>query len=243
MITSPTKTDDLAAPKPRATLPPDPNGAVPSGPALPSSKKVTVVKHPVAQHALTALRSKLTAPHDFRTISNQLLVMLVMEATRTLPTREESVPGPADVVVGQTLAKPVVFLTIARQSLGLAHRMADFFPDLLVGSISLGHAEGGQQSVARLHLPHAPALSDARVIIFDPIVATGSSSSRAINLIRRSGASDISLVSFVISDPGLSRVQATFPDLAVWTAAIDFKLDARRGPLPGVGDFAERLYG
>ncbi len=204
---------------------------------------VTVVRHPVAQHALTMLRNKLTPPHQFRTSSNQLLIALMHEATRSLPTHAETVPTEKESVVGHVLSKPLVFLAIARHGLGLAHRMVEFFPDLLVGTISVEPTTNGQPADARLHLPNAPALGDARVIVFDPIVASGASASRAVGLVRRVGAKDVSLVSFVVSESGLEMVQSRAPELQVWTAAIDAKLDTRRGPVPGVGDFAARMFG
>jgi uracil phosphoribosyltransferase len=243
LTTSPIKTDPIPGLDSRTPHPAEPNGTATNGSAFPLSKRVTVTKHPIAQHALTVLRNPLTPPPRFRTISNQLLVMLVMDATRTLPLRGESAAGSGDDGSGQVVAKPVVFLTVARHGLGLAHRMVDFFPDLLIGAISFDAGQSGNGSESRLHLPNAPALSDARVILFQPVVATGGSSSRAISLVRRSGATDIALVSFLVSAPGLGRLQSSFPDLSVWTASIENKLDARRGPLPGIGDFAERLYG
>jgi len=214
-----------------------------SGATLPSAKMVTVVEHPVAQHALTMLRNKQTPPHQFRTFSNQLLVALVMEATRSLPTRAETVAVAGQTELGHVIAKPIVFLAVGRSGLGLAHRMVEFFPDLLVGTISYDVSASGQTPDPRLHLSNAPALRDARVIVFDPIVATGASASLAISLVRRTGASDISLVSFLVSAPGLNQVQESAPDLRVWAASIEPKLDARRGPMPGVGDFPARLFG
>ncbi len=243
MINSSTTTETPEISKPRPAAPAEVTAPAARTAAPPSAKAVTVVKHPIAQHALTMLRNKLTSPHHFRTSSNQLLISLMHEATRSLPTHSETVPTEKEPVVGQVLAKPVVFLTVARHGLGLAHRMAEIFPDLLVGTISYDPAANGQQSDARLHLPNAPALGDARVIIFDPIVATGASAGRAVGLVRRVGAKDISLVSFVMSEAGLEAVQARAPELLVWTAAIDGKLDPRKGPIPGVGDFAARIFG
>lgn len=204
---------------------------------------VMVVKHPVAQHALTVLRNKHTPPHQFRTSSNQLLVALLMEAIRTVPTRAENVATAGDEAVGQVMMKPVVLLAIERQGVGLAHRMVEIFPDMLVGTIGFDNSSNGQRGNVRLHLSNAPALGDARVIVFDPVVATGASARRAIGLVRRGGATDIALVSFVVSTPGLDHLQTDMPELHVWTAAIESKLDSRRGPLPGVGDFAARLFG
>jgi uracil phosphoribosyltransferase len=204
--------------------------------------RVNVAEHPVAQHALTALRNKHTPPKQFRQFSNQLLVFLTIEATRTLPTREEMIETAEDSHAGRVLETPVIFLSLARHGLGLAHAIAEFIPGVSIGTIGLERAGHDQRLEPRLHLVHAPALNSARVILFDPIVGTGHSASVALHLLRCSGASDVSLLSFLISAPGLKRVQATVPDLTVWTAAIERDLDPKRGLLPGLGNFAERLY-
>lgn len=225
------------------TLTKGPDAVSPNGSSASPWKKPAVIEHPVAQHALTMLRNRQTTPQQFRSASNQLLMMLLTEVTRNLPTRIEVPSSGSESALGRVLVKPIVLLATARHGLGLAHRMAEFFPNLLVGALSFESSGGDRIPEARLHLSNAPALGDARVIIFAPIVATGSSSARAINHARRSGATDICLVSFVISSPGLTRVQTGAPELLVWTASIDSKLDARRGPLPGIGDFSERLFG
>ncbi len=212
-------------------------------PPAPATKKVNVAEHSLAQHALMALRNKHTASAQFRQTTNQLLVLLTLEATRTLPTRDELVETFSTTHTGQVLAKPVVFLSITRHGLGLAHSVADFFPELLVGTISLDRNGENSHTEPRLHLVNAPALGDARVILFDPVVASGFSASQAINFIRRSGATDITLLSFLASFQGLSRLQTAVPDLSIWTAGIDSDWDSKRGPMAGLGNFAERLYG
>ena len=209
----------------------------------PPTKKMMIVDHPVAQHALTSLRNKQTPPHQFRFISHSLLVLLLAESTRNLPVGSETVPTFSDEVVGQVLAKSIVLLAVSRHGLGLANRMMDFFPTLLVGAISSDSTQKGRRPEPRLHLANAPALSDTRVILFDPVVSTGASSDAAVQLVRRAGATDISLISFVISSSGLTRIQGASPNLSVWTAAIDTKWDDRRGPMPGIGTFAERMHG
>lgn len=219
------------------------NSPVTSAPTInpPTVKKVNVAEHPLAQHTLMALRNKHTASPQFRQLSNQLLVLLALEATRTLPTRDDLVQTYSTTHTGSVLAKPVVLLSITRHGLGLAHQLAGFFPDLLVGSISL-ERNGNPGIEPRLHIVNAPALSDASVILFDPVVATGLSASQAVSFIRRAGATDITLLSFIVSFQGLSRLQSAAPDLSVWTAGIDSEWDSKRGPLPGLGNFAERLY-
>jgi uracil phosphoribosyltransferase len=209
----------------------------------PPPTNINVSGHPVAQHALTVLRNKHTPTKQFRVFSNQLLVLLALEATRTLPMREEPVETPADSHMGSALGKPIIFLSLTRQGLGLAHTLADFIPGMSFGSITLDQSGNGKHREPRLHLVNAPMLTDARVMVFDPVVGAGFSASSALHLLHHSGASDISLLSFLISSPGLKRVQAAIPGLTVWTAAIEPELDAKRGPLPGLGNFAERLYG
>jgi uracil phosphoribosyltransferase len=126
--------------------------------------------------------------------------------------------------------------------LGLSHGIADYVPNIFIGSVTLDHVSNSSRLEPRLHLANAPALNESRVILFDPIVASGISVGLALQLLRKSGATDLSLVSFVMSAPGLKRVQATMPDVMLWTAAVDEELDPKRGPLPGIGNLGERLY-
>jgi uracil phosphoribosyltransferase len=211
--------------------------------ALPSASTVVLAKHPAAQHAFTRLRNRHSSATEIRSASLQLLLQLVVEATRTLPTQTVEVETAAGDLQGQTLARPVVLLAVDRAGLGLAHRMVEYFPDLIVGSIGHDGSNGGQRAGARLHLPNAPALGDARVIVLDPVIATGTTALRAVSLARRAGANDIVLAAFVASATGLELVHATVPHLPVVVAAIDTKSDSRRGPLPGIGNFAARLFG
>jgi uracil phosphoribosyltransferase len=244
VVASPSKPEKIQRAAARNAGPyPRPNSGTVDESYSPPPTNINVVEHPVAQHALTALRNKHTPTKQFRVHSNQLLVLMALEATRTLPTREEAVETPADAHVGSVLGKPVVFLSLTRQGLGLAHTLADFIPGISIGAINLDYSRKGGHPEPRLHLVNAPMLADARVIIFDPIVGTGFSASSALHLIHASGASDISLLNFLISSPGLKRIQAAIPGLTVWTAAIEQELDSKRGPLPGLGNFAERLYG
>jgi len=235
--------------KPERAIRPDadepalpPGGALDEG-RLPPEALLNVVEHPIAQHALTMLRNKHTPTKAFRLFSDQLVVLLTLEATRSLPVREETIETPLEKHAGRILGKPVVFLSLTRRGLGLAHRVSDFIPEVVVGSVSLEHTGDAHRLTPRLHLSNAPALGDARVILFDPVVGTGYSASVALHRIRTSGATDISLLSFLITPPGLERVQAAVPGLKVWTTAIERELDLKKGPLPGLGNFSERLYG
>jgi uracil phosphoribosyltransferase len=219
------------------------DGNTPSAQRSGAVNKINVVEHPIALHALTALRNRQTAPELFRVFSHQLLTLLAVEATRGLPVREEAVETVWGSHPGRVLGQPIVFLSLSRRGLGLAHHMTDLIPNVRVGMISLDHADNGQHFSPRLHLVNAPALGESLVILFDPVVATGLSASLALDLLQRSGAVDVTLLSFLVSVVGLERVQGAWPDLTVWTAAIDTEWDSKRGPLPGIGVFGERFYG
>ncbi len=214
-----------------------------NGSPLPATSSIVLARHPAAQHAFTRLRNRDTTSAEIRRASLQLLLQLVVEATRTLPTQTVEISTAAGDMPGQILARPVVILAVDRAGLGVAHRMVEHFPDLIVGSIGHDTSNGGQRAGARLHLPNAPALGDARVIVLDPVIATGTTALRAVSLARRAGATDIVLAAFVASATGLEFVHASVPHLPVVVAAVDAKIDSRRGPIPGIGDFAARLFG
>lgn len=201
-----------------------------------------MVEHPLAQHALTVLRDRATPNEAFRTVSKQLLMMLALEATRSLPVRDEEIDAGGMVHSGKVLAKPVVFLSVSRHSMGLSHNLAELIPGLHVGSVSLDTSADNRRPQVRLNVFNSPALADVRVVLFDPVISTGLSCSLALNLIRRSGAADIALVNFVTSSQGLSRLMTGFPDLMIYTTGIDSNWDSKRGPLPGIFQFAERMY-
>lgn len=219
------------------------NGNAVPVPRATAIRNINVVSHPIALHALAVLRNRETAPEQFRAFSSQLLILLAIESTRTLPTREPAADAVSGLDGARALGKPVIFLSLSRHGLGLAHHVADFIPDLAVGLISLGQPGNGKFLEPRLHLLNAPALSDARVLLFNPVVATGISTSVALDLLHSSGATDVTLLSFLTSAAGLDRAFGALPGLMVWTAAVDSTWDSKQDSLPSLGNFGERLYG
>jgi uracil phosphoribosyltransferase len=211
---------------------------VPEEPA----KKVNVIDHPFAQNALSVLRDKNTPAERFRVMSNLLLTLLTLEATRDLPLREKSIEAAEGTRVGRVTAKPVLFLSLARSGVGLVHNLVDHIPGLLVGSVSIEKSDTGLLE-PRLHLATAPSLDNARVILFQPVVSTGNSAQLALDLVKRAGATDPMLVCFMIGFQGLNRVHSAFNEVPIWTAAIDSDWNSARGPIPGFGRFSERLFG
>jgi len=206
------------------------------------ASRVHIVNHPAAQHALTVLCRRQTEAYEFRTTCNQLLVLLTLEAMRSLPTREQEVETTRAPWLGVALAKPVVLLAVTRNSIGLSHNLMDCVAGLLVGSISLGQFAEGLPPLARLHLASAPALNGCRVILFDPVIKSGVSAEAALGLVRELGAADVSLVGFTISSQALLRLQATVPTLSIWTAHVETDWDPARSQSGMLGDFGTRLF-
>jgi uracil phosphoribosyltransferase len=212
LITSRTNADILPAVDDRPSVATTSHAGSINGHAASARAQPSGVVHPFAQHALPLLRDPHTPAHRARAASAQLLATLLWEAAKSLPTR----PG----ATGEHLviAKPLVLLAVTRAGIGLAHRMAELFSPLLVGAISY-ERETETTGEARLHLASAPPLSDARIVLFNPVVSTGSSSAKALRLLQRSGANDIALLTFAIESQVVQRLTKDFPALALWAAA------------------------
>jgi uracil phosphoribosyltransferase len=206
-------------------------------------KRVNVIEHPLALSALTALRDKSTPPERFRMMSNLLLMLLTIEGMRDLPVRDRVINATDGASAGRVLGKPVLFISVNRSGLAPVHSIVDQIPNLLMGSISLERSGEKGALEPRLHFSAAPAMDNARVILFQPVVATGNSAAVALDLLRRGGASDMMLITYMVSFEGLNRVHDRFPEVPIWTGAIDSEWNSARGPMRGFGKFSERLFG
>lgn len=200
-----------------------------------------VLDHPLAAHVIAHLRDKTTKPATFRTLSYQISLLLAIEATRTLPTEEKTIETPLEPAPARVLAQPIVVVPILRAGLGMVQPFLDLFPDVSVGYVGLerDHAT----AVARSYYCKLPALPGRRVLLVDPMLATGGSAVQAIDVVRDQGATDITLVSIVSSPEGVAEVEKHHPTVPIYTAAFDRELSARKYILPGLGDFGDRLYG
>lgn len=202
--------------------------------------RLHLLAHPIAQHVLGALRNRRTTTEQFRRHCYQLLVLLLAEATRKLTVSERATGWSHERA--WMLDKPVVILSLRRGGLGLVHEMAECIPGAVTGVISLTTPDH-ERPEPRLHLVRAPALSEAHVILFAPVISTGLSSCLALNLLRHSGAADLTVVNLITSNAGQARILASQPNVDLWTGAVDSEWDPKLGPIPGFGDFAERIYG
>ena len=200
-----------------------------------------LLQHPLGAHVLTHLRDKTTKPALFRTLSYQIALLLALEATRDLATEEKKIETPMEPMTGRVLARQLVVVPILRAGLGMVQPIQDIFPDVSIGYIGLERDH--TTAIARSYYSKLPPVTGRRVLVVDPMLATGGSAVKAIDVVRAAGATDIALVSIVSSPEGVAEVAKHHPSLPIFTAALDRCLNARKYILPGLGDFGDRLYG
>ncbi len=200
-----------------------------------------VLNHPLGAHILTHLRDRATPPAAFRAFSHQIGILLAIEATRDLTTRDHVIETPLETHTGQTLAKPLAVVPILRAGLGMVQPFVDLFPDVSVGYVGLERDH--VTAVARSYYQKLPPLAGKRVLAVDPMLATGGSAVQAIDVLLAAGATEISLVCIVASPEGVRAVEAAHPTVPIFTAALDRELNEKKYILPGLGDFGDRLYG
>ncbi|MBC8012315.1 MAG: uracil phosphoribosyltransferase [Burkholderiales bacterium] len=200
-----------------------------------------VLRHPLADHALTHLRDRTTKPATFRTLAHQVGLMLALEATRDLPQRSHAVNTPLEPHTGKILAEPLVVVPILRAGIGMVQPYLDLFPDVSVGYVGLERDH--QTAQPRSYYCKLPPLAGKRVLCVDPMLATGGSAVMALDLLRQNGAEDLALVVIVAAPEGVAAVHAAHPGLPIFTAALDRELSGQKYILPGLGDFGDRLFG
>ena len=200
-----------------------------------------LLSHPLGAHVLTHLRDKTTKPALFRTLSYQISLLLALEATRDLATEEKAIETPMEPMTGRVLAKHLVVVPILRAGLGMLQPFQDIFPDVSVGYVGLerDHAT----AVARSYYCKLPPLAGTRVVVVDPMLATGGSAVQALTLVKQNGATEVSLVCIVGAPEGVAAVEQAHPEVPIILGVLDRALNSRKYILPGLGDFGDRLYG
>lgn len=200
-----------------------------------------VLDHPLARHALTILRDASTEPEDFRRATKTVSMMLALEATRKLRTKEFEVRTPVDIAKGHELDEAIVVIPVLRAGLGMLEPILELFPKVDVGYIGLERHE--ETAVANSYYCKLPPLEGKVAIVLDPMLATGGSASQAIALIKARHPSRVVMVSIVSAPEGVQKLTDDHPDVPVFTAAVDDRLNDKKYIVPGVGDFGDRLFG
>ena len=203
---------------------------------------VTVVEHPLIRVKLTRLRDETTMPDEFRSRLAELATLLVFEATRDLATKPLQVKTPLAPFEGSVLARPIIVAPILRAGLGMVEGMLQVLADVSIGHIGMKRDEHTHRPTSYyFNLPsHLP---DAEVIVVDPMLATGHSATEAITKLKASGAKSIRFICCVSCPEGLNQVRGAHPDVPIYTAAVDQRLNERAYIVPGLGDAGDRYFG
>ena len=203
---------------------------------------VRVVNHPLAAVRLTTLRDVNSDNAAFRTALGELSLMLVYEATRDVPRETVAVRTPLAETTGAQLVKPPLLVAVLRAGLGMVDQAQLLLPEASVGFVGVARDEETARPTQYLEsLPDD--LRGQRVIVLDPMLATGGSMVHAVGLLQRRGADDIDVVCVVAAPEGVAALKGAAPNARLFTAAIDDGLNDSAYIVPGLGDAGDRQFG
>ncbi len=205
--------------------------------------KVTVIDHPLVQHKLALLRDKETGTKAFRELVSELAMLMGYEVTRDLPLQDVEVETPITKAVFKMLAnEKLAVVPILRAGLGMADGMMNLIPHAKMGHIGL-YRNPDTLMPTGYYCKLPDDIDQRDTIIVDPMLATGNSAIEAIRLIKNAGAKTVRLVCLISAPEGIYAVQKAYPDVDIYVASIDEKLNDHGYIVPGLGDAGDRLFG
>ena len=201
-----------------------------------------ILDHPLIQNKLTRLRNIATNNHNFRLLLEELTALMVYEITRDYPLREVEVVTPLERTIGKVLDVPIVLVPILRAGTGMLGSVLNLIPTAKVGHIGIYRDPETLKPIE--YYSKLPAeLEDAQVIIVDPMLATGGSAVAAVDLIKKEGGKKIQFLCLVAAPEGAEALVQAHPDVPIYTAALDRRLNGHGYILPGLGDAGDRIFG
>ena len=207
------------------------------------NEHVVIVAHPLVQHKLTLIRSRDTTTGQFRQLMREIGLLMLYEATRDLPLEEREIETPLARMKGSALSgKKLCFVPILRAGLGFVDAMLDLVPSARVGHIGL-YRDPATLAAVQYYLKLPDDISSRLAIVCDPMLATGHSAVAAVRRLKESGADAIKFICLVAAPPGLDLMRAEHPDVTIYTAAVDDRLNDHAYIVPGLGDAGDRLFG
>ena len=204
---------------------------------------VCVFDHPLIQHKLSILRDKNTSVKEFRELVSEIAMLMCYEATRDLPLEEIEVETPIAIAKARRISgKKLAVVPILRAGLGMVDGMVSLIPNAKVGHIGLFRDPETKEPV-KYYFKMPPDIAERDVIVVDPMLATGGSASAAISFIKETGVSRIKLMCIIGAPEGVERMQQDHPDVPIYIAALDEKLNENAYIVPGLGDAGDRIFG
>lgn len=206
-------------------------------------ENVVIMEHPLIQHKITMLRDKNTGTNEFRTLVEEIAMLMAFEALRDLPTEEIAIETPIEPCKAPVISgKKMAIVPILRAGLGMVNGVLELVPTAKVGHIGLF-----RDPVT--HEPHEyycklPAPIEQRtILVVDPMLATGGSGSDAVSLIKEHGGKNIKFMCIIAAPEGLQRLRKDHPDIQIYVGALDRELNENAYICPGLGDAGDRIFG
>jgi uracil phosphoribosyltransferase len=207
------------------------------------ASEVFVISHPLVQHKLTLMRQQETDTQDFRRLLKEISLLLAYEVTRDLPLKYEVIQTPmAEMKAPMLVDKKMVIVSIMRAGQGLLDGMMELIPTAKVGHIGL-YREPGTLMTVEYYFKLPVDVEQRDMIVVDPMIATGNTAIAAIDRLKESNPASLKFVCLLAAPEGIQHFHEQHPDVPLYTAAIDDRLDDHGYILPGLGDAGDRLFG
>ena len=205
--------------------------------------KVNVTNHPLIQHKISIMRNVATGSKEFRELASEISMLMCYEVTRDLPLKEVEIETPVAMTKGKMLAgKKMAVIPILRAGLGMVDGIVNLIPAIKIGHIGL-YRDPETLNPVEYYCKLPSDISERDVLLVDPMLATGGSASAAIQFLKNYGVKNIKSVHLIAAPEGVERLNEDHPDVEVYCAALDEKLNDHGYIVPGLGDAGDRLFG
>ncbi|MBR2674088.1 MAG: uracil phosphoribosyltransferase [Mogibacterium sp.] len=205
--------------------------------------KIMVFDHPLIQHKVSMMRDKNTSSKEFRDLAREVAMLMAFEVTRDLPTESVDIETPICPARVQMLkGLDVAIIPILRAGLGFVDGMLEIIPNAKVGHVGL-YRDPETHEPVEYYCKLPEDIDKRRVIIVDPMLATGGSAVAAVDFVKRQGAKDISLMFLIAAPEGIEALTTKHPDVDIYIAAKDERLNENAYIVPGLGDAGDRIFG
>ena len=204
---------------------------------------VHLIDHPLVQHKLTLMRNKEASTNSFRRLLNELAMLMAYEVTRDMAMQEVEIETPLEKTKAKVIdGKKLVFVSILRAGAGILDGMLSVVPGARVGHIGL-YRDPKTLTAVEYYFKMPQNMQDRDVIVVDPMLATGNSAIAAVTRLKASGPRSIKFVCLLTCPEGIAAFHAHHPDIPIYTAAVDERLNEKSYIVPGLGDAGDRLFG
>ncbi|MUK89649.1 uracil phosphoribosyltransferase [Ornithinibacillus sp. L9] len=204
---------------------------------------VHVLDHPLIQHKLTHIRDKNTGTKEFRELVDEVAMLMAFEITRNLPLQETTIDTPVMEAKAKILAgKKIGLIPILRAGLGMVDGVLKLIPAAKVGHVGL-YRDPETLKPVEYYIKLPSDIEERELIVIDPMLATGGSANDAIASLKKRGAKNIRLMCLIAAPEGVEVIKEAHPDVDIYLAAMDEKLDDHAYIVPGLGDAGDRLFG